>query len=84
MSEIEKIHDAISEVIQEDELEDTVLVGWVLVYEGAHKEGKRSLTLLSSDALGEEGLSPWQVLGYIHHVIDSGMAFSEEDTELDE
>ena len=78
------MHEALTTAVQEGESEDTVLTGWILIYEGVHHNGKRSLTFVSADATGEAEATPWQAIGYIHHIIDSGVAVFPEDLEEDD
>lgn len=66
-----KVHEALSEIIDEEDPEYTVLAGWVLIFEGVHMDDERSLTVVSSNATGEEHSPPWTSTGYLHHVIDN-------------
>lgn len=63
-----KLHECISEVISEEEDLDQMLSGWVLIYESVLTDSERSLTVLTSDATGSEGLPPWTGEGFLHHV----------------
>lgn len=77
-----KIHEALTETIQEEENEDTVLSGWSLIYEGVHADDRRSLTFLSSDATGDAPLTPWAARGFMEHV--EGLFFNVAEDEGDE
>jgi len=65
-----RIHEAVSEIVQDEELENIVLSGWVFIYEGVHSDG-RSLGLVTSDASGDEKISPWVGEGFLHHVANN-------------
>ena len=77
----EKINGAIAESIEEEESEDTILFGWVLIYEGIHPDEKRSLTYITSDGQGERGLPPWTAKGYMKHVNDISIIDPDEPPE---
>ncbi len=79
-----EFHEFMREKIAEDEENDTVLVGWVLIYEGAHADGKRSLNILSSEVNGEQDITPWASQGYLKYAMDTDMLLFESDFNDDE
>ena len=80
----EKIHSAITEAIADEETESTILTGWNLIYEGAHEDGKRSLTFITSNATGDGPLTPWAARGFMDHVKELFFTFTAEDDEEEE
>lgn len=87
-----RIHDAIADIIREEDLNEGVLAGWVLVFESAHLDGDRSLTVITADATGDRRISPWIGEGFLHHVAHNydfyegcvGMDDEDEEEETDE
>jgi hypothetical protein len=77
-----KINDAILESVEEEETEDTLVFGWVLIFEGVHADNKRSLTFITSDGSGDKSLPPWASKGYMHHYMDG--IYTVDDELLDE
>jgi hypothetical protein len=63
-----RLHEALSDILDEEDSASTVIAGWVLVFEGVHPDDERTLTVLTADATGEQRLSPWQGEGYLRHV----------------
>lgn len=63
-----KIHEALTEIIGDEETETTILSGWNLIFEGVHEDNRKSLTHITSDATGEASLTPWTARGFMHHV----------------
>jgi hypothetical protein len=78
------INDAIVESVAEEETEDTIVFGWVLIFEGIHTDDKRSLTYITSDGAGEKGLPPWVAKGYMHHYMDTTYTVEEDFDDEDE
>lgn len=84
-----RIHDAIADILGEEDTVDSVLAGWVLVFESAHLDGERSFTLVSADATGERQISPWVGEGFLYHAAHNyeyyegcvGMDDDEEETD---
>jgi hypothetical protein len=77
-----RIHESILDAIAAEEIEDTVLAGWNLIYEGIHQGSKRSLTYITSDATGETPLTPWAARGYMNHMED--MFVTSDNIDIDE
>lgn len=85
-----RLHEAISDILEEEDVDnETVLAGWILIFEGVHPNDERSLTVITANATGDEHLSPWQGEGYLHHVANnyeyyeySGLG--EDDSEKDD
>jgi hypothetical protein len=63
-----KIHDALVDIVDLGETESTILAGWNLIWEGVHEDNKRSLTYITSDATGENPLTPWAARGFMNHI----------------
>jgi hypothetical protein len=78
----QKINDSILESVAEEEIEDTLVSGWVLIFEGVHSNDKRSLTYITSDGSGDKSLAPWAAKGYMHHYMDG--IYTVDDALLDE
>jgi hypothetical protein len=70
----EGIRHRIHEVVQgtndqQDELEDAVLVGWVLVSEWMDPTGERWLSKMSGSNGGDSGPTRWTERGYLHEAL---------------
>jgi hypothetical protein len=78
------INDSITQTVAEEETEDTIVFGWVLIFEGIHPDDKRSLTYITSDGNGEKDLPPWQARGYMQHYLDTRYSVDFEDEENDD
>ena len=63
-----RVHEALQEIIGEEENESTIVSGWVLIWEGVHEDNKKSLTYVTSEATGEDSLTPWVSRGYMSHI----------------
>jgi hypothetical protein len=66
-----RLHEALEDILEEEDTSETVLAGWVMIFEGVHPNDERSLTVVTANATGEEHLSPWQGEGYLHHVANN-------------
>jgi hypothetical protein len=78
------IHAAIAEAIDSEENESTLLSGWNLIWEGVHEDNRRSLTYLTSDATGENPLTPWGARGMMRHIEELFFTTGIEDDEDEE
>lgn len=82
-----KIHEAVAQIIDEEETENTLLSGWNLIYEGVHEDNKRSLTFITSDATGDNALTPWAARGFMEHIkelfftVEGDLPDGEEDED---
>jgi hypothetical protein len=81
----DKLHNAIQRTAAEDEdLNGSVLMGWVVVAEWMSPEGQKWLSRSSGDARGMD-CSDWTVKGYLNDVLDdlrTAVVFvSDEDEE---
>lgn len=81
-----RLHEAIEDILEDEDDKETILAGWILIFEGVHPDDERSLTVITSNASGEEHLSPWQGEGYLHHVANNYeyYEYSGEGLENDE
>lgn len=81
-----RLHEAIEDILEDEDDKETILAGWILIFEGVHPDDERSLTVITSNASGEEHLSPWQGEGYLHHVANNYeyYEYSGEGLESDE
>ena len=69
----QQLHDAIQGTTGgSSQLEDTVLVGWVLVAEWMDGDGERWLSNLSGCNGGESSPPSWQAQGYLHNTLHEG------------
>lgn len=66
--------------LDEDEVQQGVVIGWVTVAEVLDPSGERWLTQLSADAAGES-LPRWQVQGYAHSVLHDWPVPDDDDDE---
>lgn len=65
-----RIHEAVQATNdQQDELDDALLVGWVLVAEWMDPEGDRWLSKVSGTNGGEDSPNSWTERGYLHEVL---------------
>jgi len=62
----------------EDDGEEAVLVGYVIVAEWAGTEGKRWLTATAGD-INDEEPAPWTVKGWLGHALDNAEGDEAED-----
>lgn len=74
-----RVHESVSEIVEEEETEDSVITGWVLVFEAAHPDGRRSITYLTADATGENPAVDWHAEGWLHHILHNQFFDVTED-----
>ena len=65
----QNIHEAIqASRCENDKLDQSVLVGWVVIAEWVGSDGTRSLVRMSGTAGGSQP-APWQTRGYLHEAL---------------
>lgn len=77
-----RLHDNLLEIIGEEENEDTIVSGWTLIWEGIHQNNKKSLSFITSDATGEDSLTPWAARGHLSHI--ESLLFIIDEMEEDD
>jgi hypothetical protein len=81
----QQIHESISDTV--NEVDQSVVTGWVLVFEGMDENGDRSIQTLSSDATGYHELPEWTARGWIDWAAEDLAApvlFRDPDPEEDD
>jgi len=79
-----RIHEALIQIISEEETEDSVLSGWNLIFEGVHQDNRKSLTYITSDASGDNPLTPWTARGMMGHIENLFFVSGDDDIDEDE
>ncbi len=72
------VHEAIQFTNDSNEnLEDSILVGWACVCEWSDPQGSRWLSRLSGSAGGEDSPPTWQSRGYLHEALTNWDEFDD-------